>query len=137
MTEAKQGSADAELKIPKPHRSLERLLRHHLHSHCRQTDRRRGNSCLDFHLLLSFCVYFCRYPNRSLWVCNRATRLVVLHLRATLGDRNFRICDFLSALRGYDKQSLVRCYPKPPDWFYLALSRRSLATSPTIMSWQK
>ena len=39
---------------------------------------------------------------------NRATRLVVQHLRAAFDDRNFRICDFLSALRGYDQQPILR-----------------------------
>ena len=55
-----------------------------------------GIPTLDFHLLLSFCLYSCRYPDRSLWLCNRPASLVVLHLRAAFGDRNFRICDFLS-----------------------------------------
>jgi len=78
MTEPKRGSADAELQIPEPNRSLERLLRHHLHSDCRQADRLHGNSPLDFHLLLSLCLHFCRYSDRSLWACNREASLVAL-----------------------------------------------------------
>src|SRR6201998_4535111 len=108
IKEPKRGSADAELQIPEPNRSLERLLRHHLHFHCRQADRLHGHSPLDFHLLLSLCLYFSRYSDRSLWVCNREASLVVLHLRAALGDRNFRLWDFLSALRGYDQQPILR-----------------------------
>jgi hypothetical protein len=55
-----------------------------------------------------FCLYFWRHPDRSLWLCSRSPSLVVLHLRAAFGDCNFRVCHCLSALHGYDNQSIVR-----------------------------
>jgi len=54
-----------------------------------------------------YCTIFSMFYNQLLIVVE-AAGVVVLHLRAAFGDRNFRICDFLSALRGYDKQSIVR-----------------------------
>jgi hypothetical protein len=55
-----------------------------------------------------FVYIFADIMTESLWLCSRPAGLVVLHLRTAFGDRNFRICDFLSALCGYDKQSIVR-----------------------------
>jgi hypothetical protein len=52
-------------------------------------------------------VYIFAYPHRGLWLRGCTARVVVLHLCADRDEREFSGCNFLSTIRGYDKQSIV------------------------------
>jgi hypothetical protein len=52
-------------------------------------------------------VYIFAYPHRGLWLRGCTARVVVLHLCADGDEREFSGCNFLSTIRGYDKQSIV------------------------------